>query len=176
MANIKEIKERINSISDTRKITNAMYLISSTKLSKARKLLGDTEPFFYATKDMIDRLVSNLPEGVENVFLENKENIPEEKKRRGYVVITDDKGLAGSYNHNVLRTIDEQLSKDNENYKLFVIGEVGRFHFTSKNIDIEQFFLFMAQNPTLHRARKISAEIVDYYQNRVIDEFYIVLH
>ena len=174
MANIKEIKERINSISDTRKITNAMYLISSTKLGKARKLLGDTEPFFYATKDMIDRLVSNLPEGVENVFLETKEDIPKEKRRRCYVVITDDKGLAGSYNHNVLRTIDEQLSKDNGNYKLFVIGEVGRFHFVSKNIEIEQFFLFMAQNPTLHRARKISAEIVDYYQNRLIDEFYIV--
>ena len=173
MANIKEIRERINSIADTQKITNAMYLISSTKLRKAKKMLGDTEPFFYATKEMIDRLVSNLPEGVKNVFLENKENIPEEKKRRGYIVITDDKGLAGAYNHNVLRLVEEKLKDDKSIWKLFVIGEVGRYHFATKNIDVDKSFLFTSQNPTLHRARKISAEIIDDYMERRIDEFYI---
>jgi F-type H+-transporting ATPase subunit gamma len=173
LANIKEIKERINSISDTKKITNAMYLISSTKLRKARKLLGDTEPFFYATKDMIERLVTNLPEGVKNVFLESKEEIPEEKKRRGYIVFTDDKGLAGSYNHNVIRAVEERLLEDKGNYKLYVIGEVGRYHFISRNMPVDQFFMFTSANPTLHRARKISAEIVNDYQERTIDEFYI---
>ena len=173
MANIKEIRERISSISDTQKITNAMYLISSTKLRKARKMLGDTEPFFYSTKEMIDRLVSNLPEGVKNVFLENKENIPEEKKKRGYIVITDDKGLAGAYNHNVLRVVEERLKDDKSQWKLFVIGEVGRYHFLTKNMSVEKSFLFTSQNPTLHRARKISAEIIDDYEQRRIDEFYI---
>lgn len=173
MGNIKEIRKRIDSISDTQKITNAMYLISSTKLRKARKMLGDTEPFFYATKEMIGRLVSNLPEGVQNVFLEDKAGIPEEKKKRGYIVITDDKGLAGSYNHNVLRAVEEKLKDDKSNWKLFVIGEVGRYHFATKNMDVEQSFLFTSQNPTLHRARKISAEIIDDYQERRIDEFYI---
>ncbi len=174
MANIKEIKERINSISDTRKITGAMYLIASTKLRKARKMLGDTEPFFYATKDMINRLVSNLPEGVTNVFLESREDIPPDKIRRGYIVITDDKGLAGSYNHNVLRTVDKMLSEDEGDWKLFVIGEVGRYHFVSRNMNVEQAFMFTSQNPTLHRARKISAEIIDDYFARRIDEFYII--
>ena len=173
MANIKEIRERIDSISDTKKITNAMYLISSTKLRKARKMLGDTEPFFYATKEMIDRLVSNLPEGVENVFLETWESIPEEKIRRGYIVITDDKGLAGSYNHNVLRVVEEKLKEDKGEYKLFVIGEVGRYHFDTRNMPVDKSFLFTSQNPTLHRARKISAEIIDDYMERRIDEFYI---
>jgi len=173
LANIKEIRERINSIADTQKITNAMYLISSTKLRKAKKMLGDTEPFFYATKEMIERLVSNLPEGVKNVFLENKENIPEEKKRRGYIVITDDKGLAGAYNHNVLRLVEDKLKDDKSQWKLFVIGEVGRYHFATKNVDVDKSFLFTSQNPTLHRARKISAEIIDDYMERRIDEFYI---
>ena len=173
MANIKEIRERINSIADTQKITNAMYLISSTKLRKAKKMLGDTELFFYATKEMIERLVSNLPEGVKNVFLENKENIPEEKKRRGYIVITDDKGLAGAYNHNVLRLVEDKLKDDKSQWKLFVIGEVGRYHFATKNVDVDKSFLFTSQNPTLHRARKISAEIIDDYMERRIDEFYI---
>mgnify|MGYP000973037870 len=48
MAGLREIQNRIRSIQDTRKITNAMYLISSTKLKKARKELAETEPYFYA--------------------------------------------------------------------------------------------------------------------------------
>ena len=174
MANIKEIRERIASVSDTKKITNAMYMISSTKLRKAKKMLEDTEPFFYATKDMIERVVNNLPEGTENIFLETRDDIPESKKKRGYLIFTDDKGLAGAFNHNVIKLAEDALANKNGENKLFVIGEVGRYHFNSENVDIEEFFPFTSQNPTLHRARKISAEIMDYYYNRKIDEFYII--
>ena len=174
MANIKEIRERIASVSDTKKITNAMYMISSTKLRKAKKMLSDTEPFFYATKDMIERVVNNLPEGTKNIFLELRDDIPESKKKRGYLVFTDDKGLAGAFNHNVIKLTEEALANKEGENKLFVIGEVGRYHFNSENVDIEEFFPFTSQNPTLHRARKISAEILDYYYNRKIDEFYII--
>ena len=174
MANIKEIRERISSVNDTRKITNAMYLISSTKLRKAKKILSETEPFFFATKAMIERVVKNLPEGTEHIFLESKNDIPETKKKRGYIVLTDDKGLAGAYNHNALKLAEEALAKEKGEYKLFVIGEVGRYHFNSENMDIEEYFSFTSQNPTLHRARKISAEIMDYFYDRKIDEFYII--
>ena len=174
MANIKEIRERIASVSDTKKITNAMYMISSTKLRKAKKMLSDTEPFFYATKDMIERVVNNLPEGTKNIFLELRDDIPESKRKRGYLVFTDDKGLAGAFNHNVIKLTEEALANKKGENKLFVIGEVGRYHFNSENVDIEEFFPFTSQNPTLHRARKISAEILDYYYNRKIDEFYII--
>ncbi len=174
MANIKEIRDRISSVSDTMKITNAMYLISSTKLRKAKKMLTDTEPFFFATKAMIERVVSHLPTGTENIFLETRTDIPERMRRRGYVIFTDDKGMAGAYNHNVLRLAEEHIEADGDQWKLFVIGELGRFHFTSKNTPIEESFLFTSQNPTLHRARKIAAEILEYYYERQIDEFYIV--
>ncbi len=174
MANIKEIRERISSVNDTRKITNAMYLISSTKLRKAKKILSETEPFFFSTKAMIERVVKNLPEGTEHIFLESKNDIPETKKKRGYIVLTDDKGLAGAYNHNAIKLAEEALAKEKGQYKLFVIGEVGRYHFNSENVDIEAYFSFTSQNPTLHRARKISAEIMDYFYDRKIDEFYII--
>lgn len=174
MANIKEIRDRINSVNDTKKITNAMYLISSTKLRKAKKMLTDTEPFFFATQAMISRVVRHLPPEVENIFLETRSDIPDEEKRKGYIIFTDDKGLAGAYNHNVLKLAEEHIQTGSDNYKLFVIGEVGRFHFLSKNINIEESFMFTSQNPTLHRARKISAEILDYYYRREIDEFYCI--
>ncbi len=174
MATIKEIRDRIDSVNDTRKITNAMYLISSTKLRKAKKMLTDTEPFFFSTQAMISRIVRHLPEGVENIFLETRADIPEKDRRKGYVIFTDDKGLAGAYNHNVLKLAEEHIEADGDNWKLFVIGEVGRFHFLSKNMSIEESFMFTSQNPTLHRARKIAAEILDYYYERKLDEFYVV--
>lgn len=174
MATIKEIRDRINSVNDTRKITNAMYLISSTKLRRAKKMLTDTEPFFFSTQAMISRLVRHLPEGVDNIFLETRLEIPEDERRRGYIIFTDDKGLAGSYNHNVIKLAEEKIAADKGDWKLFVIGEVGRFHFLSKNVDIEESFMFTSQNPTLHRARKIAAEILDYYYSRKLDEFYII--
>ena len=174
MATIKEIRDRINSVNDTRKITNAMYLISSTKLRKAKKMLTDTEPFFFSTQAMISRVVRHLPPEVENIFLETRRDIPESRRRRGYIIFTDDKGLAGAYNHNVLKVAEEHINADGDRWKLFVIGEVGRFHFISKNVPIEESFMFTSQNPTLHRARKIAAEILEYYYDRKIDEFYIV--
>ncbi len=174
MATIKEIRDRIDSVNDTRKITNAMYLISSTKLRKAKKMLEDTEPFFFATRAMISRVVRHLPDGVENIFLENWQDIPEKDRRRGYIIFTDDKGLAGAYNHNVLKLAEEHILSDGDKWKLFVIGEVGRFHFASKNMNIEESFMFTSQNPTLHRARKIAAEILDYYYERKLDEIYVV--
>ncbi len=174
MANIKEIRDRINSVNETMKITSAMYLISSTKLQKAKKMLVDTEPFFFATKAMIERVVSNIPEDTQNLFLETHKDIPESERRRGYVIFTDDKGLAGAFNHNVIRTAEEHILNDGDKWKLFVIGELGRYHFATRKMPIEESFLFTSQNPTLHRARKIAAEILDYYYEREIDEFYIV--
>ena len=60
MANTREIKSRMNSIQDTMKITNAMYMISSTKLRKAKKNLEETEPYFYTLQSMIARIMRHL--------------------------------------------------------------------------------------------------------------------
>ena len=69
MANMKEIQDRKRSIQDTMKITNAMYMISSSKMKKAQKVLKDTEPYFYAMQDAISRVLRHAPE-VEHIFFE----------------------------------------------------------------------------------------------------------
>ena len=62
MANIREIQTRINSVKDTMKITNAMYMISSTKMRQAKKKLADTEPYFYGLQGEISRILRHVPE------------------------------------------------------------------------------------------------------------------
>ena len=60
MANTKEIQKRMKSIQDTMKITNAMYMISSTKMRQAKKKLADTEPYFYGLQGEISRIRYSL--------------------------------------------------------------------------------------------------------------------
>ena len=62
MANTREIQSRMKSIEDTMKITNAMYMISSTKLRRAKKELEDTEPYFFTLQGMLARIIRHLPD------------------------------------------------------------------------------------------------------------------
>ncbi|MCR5627322.1 MAG: ATP synthase F1 subunit gamma [Lachnospiraceae bacterium] len=171
MSGTREIKNRINSVRDTQKITNAMYLISSTKLRKARKQLEDTEPYFFAMQSTIQRLLRHLPD-LDSIYLDEGEDVPEDKKVTAVLVITADKGLAGAYNHNVIRGLDE-LMKTKRHAKLFVVGEVGRHYFDVHKIPIEETFKYTAQNPSLHRARMITEKLLELYQSREIHELYI---
>jgi len=174
MANIKEIQDRIKSVNDTMKITNAMYMIASNKLRKARKMLDDTEPYFYAIQSMINRVMRHLPNDSDDAYLNQKKDLESSKIKRGYIVITGDKGLAGAYNHNVIKLCEDHIKNDGEEYKIFVIGEVGRQYFLQKNIPIVEEFHYSAQDPTLSRARWITAKIIDSYLAGEIDEVDII--
>ena len=107
MAGLREIQNRIKSIQDTRKITNAMYMISSTKMRKAKQDLENTEPYFYTLQSMMARLLRHLPD-VSHIYFEDEASEDAkmestDKKKIGLLVVTGDKGLAGAYNHNVLK-------------------------------------------------------------------------
>ena len=157
MANIREIQSRINSVKDTMKITNAMYMISSSKLTQARKKLADTEPYFYALQGEISRILRHLPE-LHHSYFNKRENIPAEERKIGSIVITADKGLAGAYNHNIVKLEEE----------------IGRHYFAKKDVDIDTNFRYTVQKPTMHRARDISAVILDQFNNHELDEVYVV--
>lgn len=172
MANIREIQGRIKSIQDTKKITSAMYMISSTKLQKARKNLEQTEPYFYTIQAMIERIVRHLPE-LQNQYFDTRPEKTEEEKVRAFLVMTADKGLAGAYNHNVLKMTEEQLDLY-QNTKLYVVGELGRQYFRHKHIPVEEQFLYSAQNPSLHRARVISERLLEQFKLGNIDEVYVI--
>lgn len=176
MANTREIQSRMKSIRDTMKITNAMYMISSTKLRKAKKNLEETEPYFYTLKAMISRILSHLPE-IENKYFDNRQKKAAAERTRGYIVITADKGLAGAYNHNVLKLAQEQIEKtqtEGSQYCLYVVGELGRQYFAAKGLPVAEQFHYTAQNPTLHRARIISETVLEHFREEKLDEVYLI--
>lgn len=174
MANMREIRNRIKGIQDIMKITNAMYLISSSKLKKARKALIATEPYFVKLQETIHDILFYAPH-MHQVYFERREEIPLEERKTGYLVITADKGLAGSYNHNVIKAAEEEMAKhESKNTMLFVIGQVGRQYFLRKGVTVDCEFLYTAQNPTMYRARDISETILKMFEERHLDDLYIV--
>ncbi|QHQ63077.1 ATP synthase F1 subunit gamma [Anaerocolumna sedimenticola] len=172
MANMREIRTRMKSIQDIMKITNAMYLISSSKLKKARKNLLATEPYFEKLQATIHDILVRAPH-IHQVFFERREDIEPDDRKKGYIVITADKGLAGAYNHNVIKKAEEDMGKSNNNY-LYVVGQVGRQYFKRKNVHVDGEFLYTAQNPTMYRAQLMSETIIDLFEKGDLDDVYVI--
>lgn len=172
MPGAKEIKNRIKSVKDTQKIAKAMYLISSTKMQKAKAELDGTRPYFFALKREIGRIFDSF-EDIESKYFYSKDYKSATDKPDACLVITADKGLAGAYNQNAIREA-EKLLRINPETKLFVVGEYGRQYFLRHNVPIERSFLYTAQNPTMRRAREICRTLLDLYESKAADEIYIV--
>ncbi len=172
MGGIKEIRTRIKSVESTLKITNAMYLISSAGLRKARKQLTDVTPYFRKVVTTIADILHHSPT-IRHPYFDQREEIPLEDRKVAFVVITGDKGLAGAYNHNVIKLVEQELPELN-NAKLFLIGQMGRAWFSHKTSAVQEGFLFSAQNPTLGRAREISTLLLDLFLKEEIDEVRLV--
>lgn len=180
MPNMREIRERIASIQQILKITNAMYLMSSSKLKKARKSLEATEPYFYKLQTTIDSVLEHTPH-TRQKFFDRRQDIPSEMRKKGYIVITADKGLCGSYNHNIMKYTEQALADagNPENCYLFVIGQVGRMYFQRRSAggnkpSVDGEFLYTTQNPTLYRAGEIADMVVDKFENGELDEIYLI--
>ena len=172
MANARELKERMASIQETKKITNAMFLISSSKMKQARKKLAETEPFFFAMQAEIARILRHVPD-MHSHFVDGREKIPAQDRKVGCIVITADKGLAGAYNHNVLK-MAEQLLEEPGQHKMFVLGEVGRQYFSRRESELDSEFRYTVQEPNLYRARVIAVKMVEMFETGQLDDIYII--
>ena len=172
MPSAREIRVRMNSIQQTRKITNAMYLISSAKLRKAKQEWDQTRPYFQALKAEVKRIFRTSGH-VESRYLYPDEGELPPDGTYGFLVITADKGLAGAYNQNVLKEA-HSLMQEHPQTKLFVVGEYGRQYFQRHQVPIERSFLYTAQNPTMQRAREITAELLDRFDKGELQKIFVI--
>ena len=173
MSGVKEIKSHIASVQDTQKITEAMYLIASAKMRKAKEGLDRTRPYFNAVQAEIKRIF-RTDERVENRYFYPLEGKFPEGGTVGVLVVTADKGLAGAYNQNVIKAAKELAEQKVGEKELFVVGEYGRQYYKRHNIPIRRSFLYTAQNPTMQRAREIASVLLDAYNAGKLKKIYIV--
>ena len=110
---------------------------------------------------------------LEHPFFDMRDKIPAEERKIGTIVVTADKGLAGAYNHNVVKLAEEILARPGQ-HKLYIVGELGRHYFKKHGVEIENSFQYTVQKPTMHRARDISGVLIDEFRHGRLDEIHIV--
>lgn len=125
MAGMKEIRGHIESIKSTQKVTNAMYLIASTKMRRAKEDLEKTRPFFDALTGEIERIFQRGGEIRSPYVFCGDADDSNQSGTYAYLVVTADRGLAGAYNQNVIQETLGRI-KSHSDSRVFVVGDNGR--------------------------------------------------
>ena len=173
MANMREIRNRMKSIQDTVGISKALYVVSSSKLKKAQKQYDRTKPYYKALSNTMADIMEHIEPEVTHKYINDKPPVDESKVNRLFIVVTADKGLAGAYNHNVIKLTEQWLAKGNNN-TLFAVVQVGKHYFEKKGVLVDVEFTQTVQNPNPHRARDIAERVVELYDKGYIDEVYMI--
>ena len=188
MTNLKDIKNRIQSVESTKKITRAMKMVAAAKVKKAESTVKASRPFTNELNNMFAKLLNSVSTYSASTLKIKQaiDNYPallaaREVKSVALLVITSNKGLAGAYNANVVRktinTISEYNKQGIKTY-LFVVGQKGISSLKRKCAElgctIEKTYLNVANNPTSEGAYVVAEDLADYYVDGRVDKIEVI--
>ena len=133
MANLKEIRSRINSVSSTMQITSAMKMVSAAKLKRAQDAITKMRPYANKLTEMLEKLSANLDSSVAGVYTQKKG-----KENLLIIPITSNRGLCGGFNANIIKTTKKLIEDQNLNTKTSIlsIGKKSSEHFTKNGFNV----------------------------------------
>lgn len=167
MQNINEIRHHIRAVQQTRKLTNAMHLVSSARM---RRIMPAVEH---------NRLYQSHLESTMNDILESSEtyDLPYLRDRgdvrKTYIVIAGDKGMVGSYNNDVLKFAQPYI-EDGDHSSLITLGMMASRFFSRLGHQPDIEIYGASQDPSLENTRHITQDIFRLYDSRDIDQVYII--
>jgi F-type H+-transporting ATPase subunit gamma len=175
MATALEIRHRIRAVQQTRKITNAMYLVASSRMKWVMEHIEYNQLYQLRLRTAMWDIMNSL--NGEFLLEENTISHPYFIRRGGqkrtYIVIAGDKGMAGSYNHNILSFAWEQMEPCPD-CSLITVGMMASIYFRGRGKQPDIEILNVTQDPSLTNARQIAFEIIDLYDRELTGEVYIV--
>lgn len=186
MPNLKDIKSRIGSVQNTKKITKAMKMVAAAKVKKAENTVKAARPFSDELLFLFRKMLATVNEiSADGLKIEKGiDNYPalltrREIKSEGLLVITSNKGLAGAYNANIIKTALKRIKENTEKGILTVIYPVGQkaiFGFKNKpgNYEVREGYLSVANEPTATGANLIAEDIAEDFVNEKIDKIDII--
>ncbi len=188
MANLKDIKNRIQSVESTKKITRAMKMVAAAKVKKSETAVKSARPYTRELVFMFQKLLNSVTE-FSRETLKIKYAIDDypallekrEIKNVGMLVMTSNKGLAGAYNANVVRDVlkrIKQYKEDGIGVYLFVAGQKGISALRKKCVQlgcpIEKKYFSAVDTPSPIEARDIAEDMAEYFVEKKIDKIEIV--
>ncbi|MBI2054259.1 MAG: ATP synthase F1 subunit gamma [Candidatus Staskawiczbacteria bacterium] len=169
MESIQSIKSRLKSIKNIGQITKAMELVAATKMRKSQEIALASRPYAYAVLDILARI--SLQETELPKILQKRKEI----KKTALVLLTSDKGLAGSFNNAVIRLFEKYLKEENintnsTNYSFIGIGKKAIAHFQNRGIKIKEKFVRTGDFTTPEQTNPISDFLSKGYLEKEWDE------
>ena len=166
MANLKEIRNRISSVSSTMQITSAMKMVSAAKLKKAQDAITAMRPY----SDKLTQMLVNLSSSVdfENVYLS-----PRKVKNKLILCITSNRGLCGAFNSNVIKKCTEIANSSDENVSFFCVGKKGG-DILSKTHNVIQSNNAVFDDLTFENISTIADKVMSMFLNKEYDSVQIV--
>jgi len=189
MANLKDIKTRIQSVQNTRKITRAMKMVAAAKVKRAETTVKAARPFAEELTTVFKRMLKtvNGQFSLENLKVKTAiDNYPallakREVKSVGLLVMTSNKGLAGAYNANIIRKTISRVQEYNNNGQkvvLFIVGQKGvsslKHKIENLNCELGNSYISVASDVTAMGARIVAEDMAEYFVDGRIDKIEIL--
>ena len=168
-ASMKAIKLRIRSVQNTMQITKAMQLVASSKLRGARARMESSHPYFVAAQRAVQDIAAH-DIGTSNVYLSGRETV----KKRCYVVIAGDRGLAGSYNVNVLKALAESAGRDSTPWCVYPVGKKAAEHCAYQGYELRASGIDRVDTITVAQCDQLADSIMKGFRSGEFDEVYLV--
>jgi F-type H+-transporting ATPase subunit gamma len=172
MATVQDLKRRIRSIRNTRKITKAMELVASARLRRAEARIEAMRPY----ADRMTELMMGTAKA--STSLQGLALLQRREVRKAAIIpVTGDRGLAGPFNAQVLRqafALERQLRGDGVEVHWLVAGKKGRSTLGFRRYEIDQSWIGFSDRPSYHDAQAIARKAAELYENREVDRVVIV--
>jgi F-type H+-transporting ATPase subunit gamma len=175
-AQLRVYRRRIRSVKSTKKITRAMELIAASRIVKAQQRVQAAKPYSREITNVISALAS-LGGKIDHPLLQEQTD----SGRAAVLVITSDRGLAGGYNANSLKTaaqLEELLREEGKEPVAFLVGRKAVGYYKFRNRHIEQQWTGFSEQPTYEDAREVADALIDAFRRTGeeggVDEIHVV--
>ena len=169
MANLKEIKRRIQSVKNTQQITKAMKLVAASKLRKAQQAILDARPYAIKMMDVINHLAARCNSDL-HPLLDDREG-----KRTLLLIITSDKGLCGGFNGSIIRKTAQYLKDNDQNENsLIVAGKKGNDIFSNRPVTIVEDLVGWTKDFDYLKAQAIGGNLATMFSENKIDKVLVI--
>lgn len=181
MANQKEIRTRIGTVKNTRKITRAMKMVAGARLNRAQNRILEMRPYAVQTAKVLRSVVGQKVGANGEAQVGEEQEHPllsvREVKTVLLLVVTSDRGLCGAFNSSILRQAESKwraLEADGKKVQLCIIGRKGRDYFTRREAPIANYFAGVWDDLGLDQARRVAKQIINPYLKGEVDEIHLL--
>ena len=171
MPNLKDIRTRIESVKNTRKITKAMKMVAAAKLRKAQERMEASRPYSYRMQRLIDGIAGRIDEDA-HPLLERRDN-PEKTL---VVVVASNRGLCGGFNTNLFRGLDRFLDEQRiagEIQELATVGRKAHNHYKKSDYEIVENYENVIDDVSYKKAKWIAGDIIEQFIDGTYDSVYL---